>query len=130
MRASFNRTVHLVGLGLLSWLVPFLISISFVSPDGQPIIDIFAFKSVMLLVFEAIGAALFAYYIPRLNGNYFRRAAVAGITWFGVNVFLDLLILVTIFGTPFNEWITRTGPRYFTLVIWGIAIGYTVKKAS
>lgn len=116
----------LVGLGVLSWVIPFLVSVPLVSRTGEPVIDVITFKTVMLLVGAIVGAVLFAYYVPQLDGNYLTATVTAGIVWFVINVVLDVIVLVVLFGTPLDEWVVQTGARYLIIPIQAAAIGYIV----
>jgi len=128
MADTNSRSVALVGLGVLSWLIPFLVSVPLISPSGDPIIDVFAFKTLMILVGGAVGAVLFAYYVPRLGENFLVGTLTAGVVWFGINVGLDLVVLVTLLGTPAEEWVVGTGARYLLLPIQAAAIGYVAEN--
>lgn len=119
-----SRPLVVVGLGLLSWIVPLLISIPLVGRDGEPTIDVIAFKTVMLIVGVSTWGLLLAYYVPQLGGNYVTGALTAGVVWFGINVVLDLVVLVAIFGTPVNEWAVETGARYILILILAGTVGY------
>jgi hypothetical protein len=123
MLDRYPRPIRLLGLGALSWLVPFLVSRS-----GEPGLDVFTFKTVMILVGGAVGAVLFAYYVPRLGGDYLDGAVTAGVVWFVVNAGLDLVVLVALLGTPADEWVVGTGARYLLLPIQAAAIGYVAEN--
>ncbi|MDN7012112.1 hypothetical protein FGW20_03435 [Methanoculleus sp. FWC-SCC3] len=45
----------LVSLGLLTWLLPFLISAPLYSPEGEPLYDIFMIKSILIVFSAALG---------------------------------------------------------------------------
>lgn len=124
MPTILERPGLLVGFGVLSWLVPFVVSIPLVGPDGEPVVDVFAFKTVMILVGAAVGAVLLAAYVPRLHGGYLRGAVVAGVGWFVVNVVLDLVVLVYLLGTPLEEWAVGVGARYLVIPIVAASVGY------
>ena len=41
--------------GFLIWLIPFISAIPFYSREGQPLIDVFFLKSIMIVVGSATG---------------------------------------------------------------------------
>ena len=125
-----RRPGLLLGLGVLTWLVPFLVSVPLVGPGGDPTIDVFAFKTTMILVGAGVGALCFAVYVPRLRVDYLAGAVVAGLVWLGVNVALDLLVLVWFLGTPLGEWIVGVGARYLVLPIFGTTTGYVAARVG
>ncbi|WP_054847262.1 hypothetical protein [Methanoculleus chikugoensis] len=56
--------VKLLGFGLLTWLLPFLLAIPpFYSQGGEPLYDIFLIKSVLLVFSTALGTFLILIYI-------------------------------------------------------------------
>ena len=120
----------LLGLGVLSWLHPFLVSVPLISPEGGPIIDVFAFKTLMLLVDGVVGAVLFAYHVPRLGENYLVGTITADVVWFVLNVGLDLIVLVALLGRPAEEWVVGTGAQYLLLPIQAAAIGFVPRPSD
>lgn len=128
MADTSRQAFLLLGLGVLSWLIPFLVSVPLISPSGDPIIDVFAFKTLMILVGGAVGAVLFAYYIPRLGENYLVGTITAGVVWFVINVGLDLIVLVALLGRPAEEWVVGTGAQCLLLPIQAAAIGFVAEN--
>jgi len=55
MRASL---LWIVPFGLLTWLIPFVVSVPFYGAQGRPVIPIGVFKSLMIVVGSATGAWL------------------------------------------------------------------------
>ena len=128
MVRGVQRPGLLVGFGVASWLVPFAVSVPFYGPDGQLSVELLAFKSVMILVGALVGAALLAAYVTRLDGHYLLGASVAGLTWFAINVLLDLLVLVGGLGMPLGEWTVGIGVRYLVIPIYAVAVGYVAER--
>ncbi len=58
---------HALVYGFLVWLVPFATAIPFYSRDGELVIDVFLFKSIMIVVGSLIGAFLLVRYFRRVE---------------------------------------------------------------
>jgi len=58
--------LRLVFFGILTWLIPFVISLFLYGPDGTLTIGIFAFKSLMIISGAASGALLIFLYLRSL----------------------------------------------------------------
>ena len=56
--------------GFLTWLIPFIIAIPFYSRDGQPLIDIFLLKSIMIVVGSTTGAIFLILYFKKVTENH------------------------------------------------------------
>ena len=82
-----NKTLRALVFGFLSWLIPFAASFLFYSKEGLTI-DIFLFKSIMIVVGSISGAFLLVLYIKKLNKDIFREAAIVGLLWFGMSISL------------------------------------------
>ena len=50
-----NRYLKLVLYGLLTWLIPFVVSVFFYGSNGQPAVDVYWFNDVWLLKFDLAG---------------------------------------------------------------------------
>lgn len=120
-----KRTATLFRYGLLTWLVPFAISIPL-----YPRIDIFLFKSIMIVVGSGIGAALLVLWFRGVHEDHLREGATVGILWLIINCALDIAILLPLSGTPALPWFTDTGLRYLVIPIMAVAMGYALRDAA
>ena len=113
--------IKLVLYGFLTWLIPFVVSVPLMGRDGQPLLPIGIFKSLMIVVGSAAGAWL----LVRVFGQRpaFKHAGlVVGLLWFGVNVGLDLLILLPLTKMSLPDYLGDIGLRYLVIPIMAIAI--------
>jgi hypothetical protein len=84
--------------GFLAWLIPFAASFFFYTREGKLTIDIFLFKSIMIVLGSFSAAFLLVSYFKKINADYFKEGIIVGLTWFGINILLDLLILIPMSG--------------------------------
>lgn len=118
-----------VGLfGFLTWLIPFVISFFFYSKDGQPVIDIFLFKSIMIVIASATGASFLVLYFKKIDKNYFHEGIIVGVVWLVINIILDLIILVPMSKMNIGTYFAQIGLRYLVIPIMSISIGYIAEK--
>ncbi len=120
-----NRTATLFGYGLLTWLVPFAISIPLYSQ-----IDIFFFKSIMIVVGSGVGATLLVFWFRGVHEKYLREGVNVGIIWLIMNWALDIAILLPLSGSSASTWFTDIGLRYLVILIMAITMGYALRDAT
>lgn len=115
--------------GLLSWMIPFFISIPFYSPEGTPLIDLALFKSIMIVTGSGVGSVLLILYFRNVPNNYFRAGLTAGIVWLLMNWILDLIILVPMSHLSIPEYAGQIGLRYLMILFMGVTTGYIVEES-
>lgn len=109
-------------LGLLSWAIPFFAAFVFFDRDGQLAVDVFAFKTAMILVGGVAGAWLLVLGFRRLRPAILSGLAL-GLFWAAINWALDLAVLVAAMGTDPVDWFWGVGLRYLMIPIMATAIG-------
>ena len=118
-----NRISRVLVTGLLSWLVPFLVSIP-LYPQGQPVLDLQLTKSILVVVGGLVGAWLALWYLKGAKAGFTREGAVLGTAWFALNCGLDILVLVGLMhGMDLFTWGGQVGVRYLLLPIMTTAMG-------
>ena len=120
-----NRPAKLFGYGILTWLIPFAVSIPLYSQ-----IDVFLFKSIMIVVGAVTGAALLVLWFRDVHGNYLREGATAGIVWLAVNGALDIAILLPLSGDSPMTWFTDIGLRHLVIPIMAVGFGHALRDAA
>ncbi len=111
--------------GFFAWLIPFVTSFFFYSKKGLTI-DIFLFKSIMIVVGSISGAILLILYFKKINASYLKESIIVGITWFGINILLDLLILIPMSGMSIADYFTQIGIRYLVMPAMSITVGVSL----
>lgn len=114
-------------LGLASWLAPFVAAFPFFGADGQLAVPEPLFKSLMVVIGGAFGAWFLVLAFRRLSGGIL-TGLLLGLFWLGLNVVLDLAILLPMSGQGTGEWFQAIGLRYLTIPIIAMAIGAAAKR--
>jgi hypothetical protein len=127
---KMNKYLKIAFFGFLVWLIPFLASLFFYTTQGKLTIDIFLFKAIMIVVGSISGAVFLIYYFKKIHTNYFKEGIIVGVLWFGINIILDLLVLVSIFGMPILDYFTRIGVGYFVIPVMCITVGMALGNRS
>ncbi len=127
MRAVFSLRATL--LGLVSWLVPFLISFLFFDRTGQPLIPQPLFKSIMVVVFGGLGTALLVVAFRRITPSATAGFAL-GCFWLAINLVLDLLVLVPFVKMPITLYLYDVGLRYLLIPIIATAMGIVAARTA
>jgi uncharacterized membrane protein YpjA len=114
-------TSKLLLFGVLTWLIPFLVSVPLVGRDGQPILPTGMFKSLMIVIGSAVGGWLLVR-VFRQRPAFRHPGLVVGLLWLGTNVVLDLLILVPLTNMSLPDYAGEIALRYLVIPIMAIAI--------
>jgi len=123
-----KKYLKIVLFGFLTWVIPFVISFFFYTKEGQAAIDLFLFKSIMIVVGSITGATLLVIYFKKLTGNYLQEGILIGTAWFLINIILDILVLLPMSKMPLGMYFSTIGLRYLIIPVMSIAIGYVAEK--
>jgi len=108
--------------GLLTWLVPFVISFFFFGRDGKVLVPIGLMKSIMVVVGAGTGACFLVLLFRNFTPNK-QQALAIGALWLLLNLGLDLLVLVPSSKMRLRDYFSEIGLRYLLIPILCIAIG-------
>ena len=103
--------------GFITWIIPFMISFAFISPDGEFIIDKIFFKTIMLVIGGMTGAFLLIKYFKFVEEKYLKESIIIGVTWLLINWILDLVILVPMSKIGIGTYFIEIGLRYLIIPI-------------
>lgn len=123
-----KKYLKIVLFGFITWLVPFAASFLFYMKDGKLNIDIFLFKSIMIVTGVVTVAFLLVIYFKKIEKNYLKEGIILGIIWFCINILLDLLILVTMSGMTFTQYFTQIGLSYLVIPVMCILSGKLIEN--
>jgi hypothetical protein len=122
-------TLRTTLLGLASWLIPFAASFLFFDRTGQLVISQPLFKSIMVLVGGASGAALLVMAFRRIVASPASGFAL-GCFWLAINVVLDLATLVFLTKMPVELYVYDIGLRYLLIPIISTSMGSVAARAA
>ena len=123
-----NKYSRNVLYGFLSWLVPFLASFFFYTREGELAVDIFLFKSIMIVVGSITAAVLLISYFKNIYADFLKESIILGFTWFFINILLDLIVLVQMWGMSFGDYFTQIGLRYVVIPVMCITVGAALEN--
>lgn len=123
-----NKNVRNVLYGFLAWLVPFVSSFFFFSVEGGLTIDVFLFKSIMIVVGSITAAILLVSYFKNVTTAYIKEGILVGLTWFGINILLDIMVLVPMSGMLISDYFAQIGIRYLAMPVMSIAVGVALQN--
>ncbi len=123
---KMNKHVRNILYGFFAWLIPFVASFFFYTREGTLTIDIFLFKSIMIIVGLISAAFLLISYFKKIDSNYLKEGIVVGIVWFGINILLDLLVLIPMSGMSIADYFTQIGLRYLVIPVMTIMVGFVL----
>ena len=118
-----NKTLRNILYGFLAWLIPFVSAFFFYSKDGGLAIDIFLFKTIMIVVGAIVDAFLLVSYFKRIQANHLMEGIIVGFTWFIINIVLDILILVPMSEMVLANYFAEIGLRYLVMPVMSIMVG-------
>lgn len=125
-----NKYLKILIFGFLVWLIPFIASLFFYTSGGKLIIDVFLFKAIMIIVGSVSAAFLLVYYFKKIHTSYLKEGIIVGLLWFGINILLDLLILVPMSGMSIADYFTRIGLSYIVIPVMCITVGTALSNGS
>ena len=114
--------IKLVLYGFLTWLIPLVVSVPQMGRDGEPTLPTDVFESLMIVAGLAAGAWL----LVRAFGKRpaFKRAELfVGRPWFGIDVGVDLLILVPPTKMSLVDYVGDLGLRCHVIPVTALSIG-------
>lgn len=118
-----NKYLKIVIFGFLAWLIPFVSALFFYTSEGEPTIDIFLFKSIMIIVGSITAAVLLVYYFKKIDADYMKEGILVGVIWYIINILLDLVILVPMSGMSIADYFAQIGLRYIMIPVMSITVG-------
>jgi uncharacterized membrane protein YpjA len=77
----------------------------------------------MIVVGSFSAAFLLVSYFKKINSYYFKEGINVGLTWFGINILLDLLVLIPMSGMSIADYFTHIGISYLAIPAMSIAVG-------
>lgn len=125
---NMNKYLKNLLYGFLAWLIPFVASIFFYTQEGKLTIDIFLFKSIMIVIGSISASILLVTYFKKINAKYLKEGIIVGLTWLGINILMDLLILIPISGMSIADYFTQIGIRYLVIPAMSIAVGAALEN--
>ena len=122
-----------LGAAIWLWLIPFVISIPFFSPQGELLTGRDVFKLTMHLSGGVCGTYLLYRHLkhwlklPELREHCIAFGFRTGVLWLLVNWLLDFLILLPLSGQTPVEYFVATGLGYMMMVVTAVALAAAMR---
>jgi len=115
-------------LGLLSWLIPFVVSFLFYKRGGELAVPYATFKSTIMVVGVLSGCYLLYRYFKYVDSDFIRDGVIVGVSWFAINIILDAVILIPMMKTTFTNYFMTIGISYFSIPSISISMGFLLDR--
>ena len=124
-QSFMKKRVKIVLLGLMIWVIKFIVGGAIFATAGEdgPSIGVWWISGIEAF-FVVIGLALALFLLYKDKGqNYKSTAWEAGIAWYVILLFMDLIVLVALFGLEIELWFPLVLLNFKVLII-PIVVGY------
>lgn len=126
-KKDYSGMYRLFGFGFLVWLVPFLVSFLFFTPQGVLAVGMGFFDSVMLVVGVLVQCVLLLKYFRHVTVNYLSEAFKVGIVWLVMSLVLDGIFLVSLLKMDLGKYFTDVAIGYAAILILAFFTGYLLE---
>ncbi len=65
-------------------------------------------------------------YFKGVDADYLKEGIMVGVIWFGINILLDLMVLIPMSGMLITDYVTQIGLRYLVIPAMSITVGATL----
>lgn len=128
MNTAGLRAFMIIFYGFLTWLIPFIVAMFFYTPGGELLIDIFAFKTIMIIVSSLCATVLLVLLFLTIFNNFLKEGIIIGFVWLILNWVLDALILLPMNGMDLTTYFPQIGLRYLVIPVTAIGFGFVIEK--
>jgi hypothetical protein len=119
---------RVIGLGVLSWLIPFVISFLCYNAEGQILMEYSTFKSIMMISGTASGSYLLYLFFKRVYCDFISNGFIVGLSWLALNILLDSIVLIPMMKVSFSTYFMSIGLGYLSIPAISVAMGYILNK--
>lgn len=117
-------------LGFISWLIPFVFSFLFYTPEGELTVPYDLFKSIMIVIASITGCYLLFLYFKFVESNFIKKGVIVGVSWFLINLILDTFVLLPMMNESFLDYFISIGLRYMVIPAISITMGYLLNRQT
>lgn len=118
-----KNIVKIVWMGVVIWLVPFVIAFGFYDRSGQLTIDQDLFKSLMIVISSVVGCFAIIRYFKDVGKDFVKEGWIVGVAWLLINWLLDVVILVPMAKMAMKDYVMAIGIRYLQIPVICAAAG-------
>lgn len=122
-----NKTLKIVLFGVILWVIPFLATL-LLYKDKEPIMDIFLFRSVMLVLTALVAVILLVKYFEDITADYVKEGVIIGVSLIVISIGLDLVILAPMAGMTTTTYFYQIGIKYLGIPMISIGMGHLLQR--
>ena len=124
-----NKWLKLVLLGILIWLIPFILSWFVWDVEANaPSVSFGLFNAIMAFGWSIGFAIALVVYFKGMKKNQYKEGLTAGITWYIVLVAMDLIVLVGALGMALSDWYYMF-LTYLNTLLLTVVVGKLLSKS-
>ena len=123
-----KQTLRMVGFGFLAWFIPFITAFLFYTPQGDLRIDIFLFKTIMIVVAALASTIILVYHYKQMKKDFLKEGVTIGVFWFVIAIMLDFFILLPMSGMTMEDYTVQIGMRYLVIPITSIGMAVAIEQ--
>jgi len=125
-----KKYLKIAGYGVITWLIPFVVSFFFYDKSGNCTINMDLFKSLMIVISGLAGCGLLVIFFRQIKDSYLQTGIVIGIIWLLINLMLDALILLPMSKMAITDYIMQIGVRYLNIPVICIMAGALLESKN
>ena len=125
-----KKSFRLILFGVLTWIIPFVISFGFYDSNGALATSYDLFKSVMIVVSSLAGCYFLYRYFKTITENFAKEGILVGLVWLGINLLLDIFILVPFAKMEMRDYVVSIGIRYLQIPIISLMAGSILQRKA
>jgi hypothetical protein len=118
-----KKIFRIVWMGLVIWLIPFVMAFGFYDRSGQLTVSYDLFKSLMIVISSIVGCFAIVRYFKDIQKDFMKEGWIIGVAWLLINWLLDVCILVPMAKMSLEEYVTAIGTRYLQIPVICAAVG-------
>ena len=125
-----NKSLRILLLGFITWLVPFVVSFGFYDRSGNLNVAYGLFKCVMVVISAITGMWALMYHMNSVRTRFIREGLITGFSWLLINYLLDVFILVPMSGMSLGQYFMTVGLGYLQIPVICVAVGVIVQRKN
>jgi hypothetical protein len=125
-----KKIFKIVWMGLVIWLIPFVMAFGFYDRSGQLTVSYGLFKSLMIVIFSIVGCFAIVRYFKDIQKDFVKEGWIIGVAWLLINWLLDVCILVPMAKMSLTEYGTAIGLGYLQIPVICAAVGMLLQLKS
>ena len=113
--------------GFIGWIIPYISAFFMYSQEGEVLVDIFLFKTIMILIGNTLGVYLMVMYFKKTKEDILKKSIYLGVIWVIMFWLLDFVALLPLSDMTFGAYFMEIGLRYLLVPVISLGIGYSIQ---